>query len=620
MTGKPHEPLLALVQKPGRYTGGELGSAQKDPAAVALRYAFCFPDTYEIGMSHLGMKILYGLANAREDCWCERVFAPWIDMEALMRERGVPLWALESGDPVAAFDVIGFTLQYEMSYTNVLNMLDLAGLPLRAADRTGLTPLVIGGGPCACNPEPLAPFFDLFLPGEGEEVSGELLDLLKAHKAAGTDKRSFLRAAAQLPGVYVPALYDVTYQPDGTLAAVTSRDGAPPRVRKRVVADLDGSYFPDNFVVPFLETVHDRAVAELFRGCVRGCRFCQAGFLYRPIREKSAGTVNRQSRALCDATGYEELSLCSLSTSDYADLIPLLEGLLAWADPQRVNVSVPSLRADNVPPALLERLAKERRSGLTFAPEAGTQRLRDVINKNITEEQVLSTVCRAFAGGWTAVKLYFMIGLPTETEDDVRGIAALAQTVVDAFYHHPAKPKGKGVQVSVSTACFVPKPFTPFQWEPMDTKERLAEKQALLRGTVRSRKISLSCHHADISLLEGAFARGDRRLADVLEDAWRAGCRFDGWDDQLRLDLWEAAFAAREIDPCFYTARRRTFDELLPWDHMDYGISKRFLRREAEKAYAAAVTPSCRERCAGCGAERLSLCEAKAGSAGSSSG
>ncbi|MDR1927572.1 MAG: TIGR03960 family B12-binding radical SAM protein [Oscillospiraceae bacterium] len=595
------EPLLRQVQKPGRYTGGEPGSVQKNAAETALRYALCFPDTYEIGMSHLGMKILYGLANARADCWCERVFAPWIDMEALLREHGLPLWGLESGDPIAGFDLIGFTLQYEMSYSNILNMLDLARIPLRSAERATLAPLVIAGGPCACNPEPLAPFFDLFVLGEGEEVSEELLDLLLEHKRNNSDKQTFLRAAARIPGIYVPALYEVNYNGDGTVAAVTPKENAPFPVRKRIVEDLDGVYFPEQFVVPLLEVVHDRTVTELFRGCIRGCRFCQAGFLSRPVREKSHGTVDRQCRALCENTGYEEVSLCSLSTSDYQELPALLEELLAWTQEQKINVSVPSLRIDRFPKEMMERLALVRRSGLTFAPEAGTQRLRDVINKNITEEQILSAVRQAFGGGWTAVKLYFMLGLPTETQEDISGIAQLAQRIVDAYYQHPEKPKGKGVSVSVSAASFVPKPFTPFQWEPMDTCGQLREKQALLRASVGSKKISVSCHHVEISLLEGAFARGDRRLAAVLEEAWRRGARFDGWDDQFQPGLWEECFARCGLDPLFYTARRRDFDEVLPWDHLDYGVSRRFLRREMERALCAETTPHCRERCAGCG-------------------
>ena len=578
------EKLLPLVQKPGRYTGGEPGSVMKDPDRVPLRYALCFPDTYEIGMSNLAMKILYGLANAREDCWCERCFAPWVDMEALMRERNVPLWALESGGPLGDFDILGFTLQYEMSYTNVLNMLDLAGIHLRSEDRPDLAPLVIAGGPCACNPAPLAPFVDIFVLGEGEEISNELLDLLAEHKRAGSTKKAFLRAAAEIGGIYVPAIYE-----------------APQVIKKRIVRDLDACYFPEHFVVPLLEVVHDRTVTEIFRGCIRGCRFCQAGFLNRPVREKSPEVVDSQCRALCDNTGYEEVSLCSLSTSDYTHLPQLLDTMLDWAVPGKINVSVPSLRADQFPAGMMEKLAQVRRSGLTFAPEAGTQRLRDVINKNITEEQMLATARQAFSGGWTSVKLYFMIGLPTETDEDILGIAELAQKVVDEYYRNPDKPKGKGVQVSVSVASFVPKPFTPFQWEAMDSREEIARKQALLRGAIRSKKIKLTCHGCETSLLEGVFARGDGRLADVLELAWRRGARFDGWDDQFRPALWKECFEALGIEPGDYL-RARISDEMLPWEHLDYGVTKAFLWRERERAYAARTTPNCREKCAGCGA------------------
>lgn len=602
---KEWEYLLDGVQKPARYTGGELNSVIKDKSDVGLRYAFCFPDNYEIGMSHLGMKILYGLVNARPDAWCERVFAPWPDMEARMRANGVPLFALESGDPVAEFDLIGFTLQYELSYTNVLNMLDLAGLPVRAAERTGLTPIVVGGGPCVCNPEPVADFFDLFLPGEGEEVTDELVDLLIAHKQKGSTKLEFLRDAAKIEGVYVPAFYDVSYNPDGTLFAVTPKETAPAKVKKRVIADLDSVYYPDNFVVPFIDVVHDRAVAEVFRGCIRGCRFCQAGFIYRPIREKRSDTIDRQARTLCESTGYDEVSLCSLSTSDYSEIESLVPKLLSWAPQENINVALPSLRVDNFSETLMEELKKVRKSGLTFAPEAGTQRLRDAINKNVTEEEVLKTCRQAFAGGWSAVKLYFMMGLPTETLEDVAGIAELAQKVVNAFYENPDKPKGKGVTVSVSVASFVPKPFTPFQWEPQDTMAQLEEKQKHLLESVHTKKIKVSYHQPHTSLLEGVLARGDRKLCAVLEEAWRRGCKFDSWDEFFRFDAWTAAFDACGIDPAFYANRRRDFSELLPWEHLDYGIRRAFLESENQKAHQSLPSPNCREKCAACGAARL---------------
>lgn len=605
MYPKKLENLLLKVQKPGRYTGGELNSVVKDKNKIDIRYAFCFPDTYEIGMSHLGMKILYSLVNAREDAWCERVFAPWVDMEQILRENNIPLYALESGEALTEFDIIGFTLQYELCYTNVLNMLDLAGIPVRAKDRTALTPIVIAGGACVCNAEPIAEFVDITLPGDGEEVTNELIDLLKEYKAKGASKQEFLVAAAQIKGVYVPSLYEVEYNEDKTVKAVVPTCGAPAKVEKRIVADLDSMYAPTEFVVPFLETVFDRTTVEIFRGCIRGCRFCQAGFINRPIREKSPETVEAQCRSICDKTGYDEISLCSLSTSDYKGLEKLITNMLPWTVEQKINIALPSLRADNFPKELMEQLNAVRRSGLTFAPEAGTQRLRDVINKNITEKEVLSTAAQAFAGGWTAVKLYFMIGLPTETEEDIKGIADLAQAVVDEFYNNENKPKGKSVSVSVSVASLVPKPFTPFQFEPQDKPDVLIEKQNYLISCVKTRKVSVSRHVPWTSFLEGVFARGDRRLADVIEVAWRKGCKFDGWDDQLVPERWMESFEELRVDPYFYTARRREYDEVLPWDHMDYGVTKKFLIKENEKAHKGEVTVSCREKCAGCGAAKL---------------
>ncbi len=613
MLSHAQEKLLAKVQKPARYTGGELNSVVKNKADVKLRYAFCFPDSYEIGMSHLGMKILYSLVNERADAWCERVFAPWEDMEALLRENGMPLYALESGDALSEFDMIGFTLQYELSYSNVLNMLDLGGVPIRSADRTALTPIVVGGGPCACNPEPMADFFDVFLPGEGEEVTNELIDLLIVHKEKGSDKLTFLREAAKIEGVYVPAFYDVSYHADGTIETVTPKETAPAKVKKRIIADLDSVYYPDKFVVPFIDIVHDRAVAEVFRGCIRGCRFCQAGFIYRPIREKSSSTVNRQAKCLCDSTGYDEVSLCSLSTSDYTGIESLIPKMFEWALPEKINVALPSLRVDNFSEELMEELKKVRKSGLTFAPEAGTQRLRDAINKNVTEEEVLKTSAQAFRGGWTSVKLYFMMGLPTETLEDIAGIADLAQKVVNEFYKNPDKPKGKGVTVSISVASFVPKPFTPFQWEPQDTMEQLVLKQKHLMENVHTRKIQVSWHQSRTSFLEGVFARGDRKLCNVIESAWRKGCKFDGWDEYFLFDKWMEAFEENDIDPAFYSNRRRDFSEILPWDHLDYGIRKAFLEEENKKAHESVTTPHCRQKCAACGAAKLNggQCDAK---------
>lgn len=605
MISKEVQKILPLVQKPGRYTGGELNSVVKDKSKVKLRYAFCFPDSYEIGMSHLGIKILYSAANAREDVWCERVFAPWHDMEKEMREHNIPLYALESGDPIKDFDLIGFTLQYELCYTNVLNLLDLAGMPVKAADRDESYPLVVGGGPCACNPEPMVDFFDMFMLGDGEEMSNELFDLIIEGKEKGYSKKELLEKAAQIKGVYVPSLYDITYNEDNTIKAITPKNGAPEKVTKRIVSDLDTVHYPEKFIVPFVEVVHDRVIHEILRGCIRGCRFCQAGFLYRPIREKSPSVINEQCYKLCKSTGYDEISLSSLSTSDYTQLEELMEKLLSWTQNEKVNIALPSLRVDNFSEKLMEHLKKVRRSGLTFAPEAGTQRLRDAINKNVTEEEMLSTARQAFSGGWTSVKLYFMLGLPTETYDDVAGIAELAQKVVNEFYKNPDKPKGKGVQVSISVASFVPKPFTPFQWEAQDTIEELISKQNHLLSSVTTKKVSVSYHKVNISFLEGVFARGDRRLCDVVEYAWKHGCKFDSWDDSFLFDVWLEAFEKCGVDPLFYTSRKRDYEEILPWDHLDYGIRKQFLVSESKKAYENQTTPHCRIKCAGCGSNML---------------
>lgn len=613
MLSQKIEKILQEVQKPGRYVGGELNSVIKDKDKVDVRYAFCFPDTYEIGMSHLGMKILYAVVNRLDYAWCERVFAPDVDMEEKMRENDIKLWALESGDPLDEFDMLGFTLQYELSYSNILNMLDLAGIPIYSKDRNELAPLVVAGGPCACNGEPIADFIDIFMLGDGEETTVQLVDLIRKHKKLGSPKLELLREVAQLKGFYVPAFYDVEYKEDGTIKSVTNRETAPARAVKAVVEDMDKVYYPESFVVPSIEVVHDRVTAEIFRGCIRGCRFCQAGFLYRPIREKSPEVVEEQCRTLCESTGYDEISLCSLSTSDYTGLQPLLTSMLKWTTEENINVALPSLRVDNFSDELMEKLTEVRRSSLTFAPEAGTQRLRDAINKNVTYDDVMKTVNMAFSGGWTAVKLYFMIGLPTETLDDVAGIAQLGQQVVDEFYRNPDRPKGKGVQVSISASSFVPKPFTPFQWEPQDTMEQLEEKQKHLYASVTTKKIRISTHLTPTSFLEGVFARGDRRLSRVIELAWKKGCKFDSWDDHFDFEKWMAAFDEAGLDPSFYANRRRDFDEILPWDHLDYGISKKFLMNENKKAHESVTTPHCRIKCAGCGANRLNggKCDAR---------
>lgn len=610
---KEVEKILQYVQKPARYAGGELNCVVKDAGKVDLRYAFCFPDLYEIGMSHLGMKILYSLVNSREDAWCERVFAPDTDMEEQMRKNNVPLFALESSDYIKDFDIIGFTLMYELSYTNVLNMLDLAGIPLKAEDRTELTPIICAGGPCACNPEPLADFLDIVFLGDGEESTMEVLDLLKKCKKEGKSKFEFLCEAKDITGVYVPSFYKDSYNDDGTLKEIMPLNNAPAKVKKAVVSDLNKCFYPKEFVVPFISIVHDRAVEEIFRGCIRGCRFCQAGFTYRPIREKSVETINEQAKALIKSTGYDELSLCSLSTSDHSCVNEMLTSLIDWTVKDKINLSLPSLRIDNFSDELADKLNQVRRSGLTFAPEAGTQRLRDVINKNITEEEVIRTCTRAFDSGWTSVKLYFMMGLPTETMEDIEGIANLAMEVVHSFYKNPNRQKGTGVQVSVSCASFIPKPFTPFQWEAEDSMEALKEKQKHLLESIPSKKIKVSYHETPTSLLEGVLARGDRRLGKVILDAYKLGCTFDSWDDRFNFDAWLEAFEKNSIDPYFYTRRKRPFEEVLPWDHLDFGVSRKFLENENKKAYENKTTPHCRIKCAGCGANKLNggSCDAR---------
>ncbi len=601
MEEKMLERLMLSVQKPGRYSGGEVGSIIKDKNKVDVRFAFCFPDTYEIGMSHLGMKILYSQFNERDDIWCERVFAPWTDFEQVMRENDIPLFALESRDSIKDFDIIGFTLQYELSYTNVVNMLSLAGIPLKSKDRKTLAPLVVAGGPCACNPEPIADFIDLFFLGEGEEVDLELIDLYKKYGKDG-DKQSFLREAAKIPGVYVPSLYDIEYNEDNTVKCINPIDTAPATVKKRIISDMDSAYYPDNFVVPYIEIVHDRAVQEIFRGCIRGCRFCQAGFIYRPVREKSPEVANRQAMDLCKNTGYDEISLSSLSTSDYRELEPLLNNMLDWANKEKVSLSLPSLRVDNFSKELLEKINHVRKSGLTFAPEAGTQRLRDVINKNVTEEEIMRTCLTAFEGGYTSVKLYFMLGLPTETDEDICGITELGQKIVNLFYNMENKPKGKSVNVSISVSTFVPKPFTPFQFEPQISVDEMRRRQKLLRDSVTTKKMTVSWHESSVSFLEGVFARGDRRLSAVIEKALQKGCRFDGWDECFSLEKWLEAFTECGIDPKFYTERQRKYDEILPWEHLNYAVSKEFLIRENELAHNNTTTPNCREKCSNCGA------------------
>ncbi len=599
------EQLLLKTQKPSRYIGGEHGSIIKDKSKVDVRFAFCFPDVYDVGMSHLGMKILYGLKNSVENYWCERVFMPEKDFEKLMRENNIPLYALESLDPIAEFDFIGFTLQYELSYTNVLEMLDLAGLPVKSADRKELTPIVVGGGPCVCNPEPMAEFFDLFIIGEGEEVNLELMRLYEKMKPHNPTKQEFLAEAAKIEGIYVPSFYDVDYNDDGTVKSINPNNAnAPQKVKKRIIKDFDSVYYPDGFVVPFTSIVHDRAVVEVLRGCIRGCRFCQAGFIYRPFREKNIDTIKNETKCLCEQTGYEEVSLSSLSTSDYTKINELLENLVEYTDEERINLSLPSLRIDNFSDELLEKIKSVRKSGLTFAPEAGTQKLRNVINKNVTEEEIMRSCRMAFEGGYSTVKLYFMLGLPEETMEDIEGIAKLAQDIVNLYFDTPKEKRGKGIQVSISTATFVPKPFTPFEFEPQATPEEIREKQKHLLDSITSRKIRCSYHQQNVSILEAVLARGDRRVSDVIYTAWKKGCTLDGWDEHFRFDLWLEAFDECGVDTAFYANRRRSYDEIMPWSHLDYFVTREFLIRENKKAHKAETTRNCKQGCSGCGVKK----------------
>ena len=600
----PIDKILMSVKKPVQYTGGELGMVKKDPADVDIRFAFCFPDNYEVGMSHLGMKILYHLLNERADTYCERVFAPWPDMEEKMRENGMKLFSLETKTDVCDFDIVGFTLMYELSYSNVINMLDLAGVPLTSAARGDGVPFVCAGGACAYNPEPLADVIDFFIMGEGEEVMGELMDAYAAWKKSGAGRRAYLEAICEIEGIYVPAFYDVTYHEDGTIRSFEpNRPCAKKKIRKRIVRDFAKSYFPETLVVPYGETVHDRVTLEIFRGCIRGCRFCQAGYVYRPVREKNADELVSLAKKLVSMTGYEEISLCSLSTSDYSQLAELTDGLLEEAKAKKVNLSLPSLRIDNFSLDLMEKVQTVRKSGITFAPEAGSQRLRDVIKKGVTEQDLLGSVSLIFRGGWTNVKLYFMIGLPTEMEEDLAGIGDLAKKVLDAYYAVPKEQRRGMPRISVSASTFVPKPFTPFQWEAQDDIETIYEKQRLVRATMKSKQIKFSWHDAEVSFLEGVFARGDRRLSKVLLEAHKNGCKFDGWNEYFNFEMWMKSFADCGVDPCFYNQRKRSFDEILPWDHIDVGVGKKFLEKEARLAYEETLTPNCREQCLHCGAE-----------------
>ena len=598
------ERILPKVQKPARYTGGEYNQIMKDRAKVDLRLAFCFPDTYEIGMSNLGMKILYHTMNSLEYVWCERVFAPWSDMYEEMKRNSIPLYALESGDPLSEFDVLAFSVGYEMAYTTVLDMLDMAGLPVRSADRKELLPIVFAGGSAGVNPEPMAPFMDLFVIGEGEEMNNELLELLHTAKLEEWSKEQFLKTAAQIEGVYVPSFYDITYNEDGTVDHITSHDGVPAKVTKRIVRDLDAAPFPTNPIVPSTEVVQDRVNLELFRGCIRGCRFCQAGHIYRPIRAKKPETLIYQGIETLKNTGYEELTLLSLSSSDYRQLQKVCDGLLEYCEERSISISLPSLRADNFSMELMDRLQRVRKSGLTFAVEGGSQRLRDAINKNVTEEDLLNTCRIAFEGGWNSVKLYYMLGLPTETDEDIVGIAEMADRVLHCW-RQCAKNKGRGVRITISTSCFIPKPHSPFQWEAQISPEEYLRRVNLLRASITARNVVYNWHDAETSLIEAVLSRGDRKVADVIESVWRDGGRLEAWSDFFSLERWMDAFSVHGLDPAFYAQRERKAEEILPWDMINTGVTKRHLLHEREMAYAAALSPDCRKQCSACGAAAL---------------
>ena len=601
------EKLLMSVQKPVRYMGGEFNAVMKEADSVEVRYAFLFPDTYEVGMSHLGMKILYHAINAREDAWCERVFSPWVDMAELMRRDGIPLFSLESRTPVKDFDLLGITLQYEMSFTNILEALDLAGIPLRREDRTEADPFVIVGGPCAFNPEPLAPFVDLVALGDGEEETQQTIDVYKEWKKSGLPREEYLRMASKIPGIYVPSFYDVTYNEDGTVHAVAPKQGsdAPAVVMKAMLKDLDSAVYPEKLIVPYGEIVHNRIMLEIFRGCTRGCRFCQAGMIYRPIRERSIDHLMEMADKLVSSTGYDEISLMSLSSGDYSCLPELAHRMVERFASRRVRIALPSQRIDNVLTDTLKETQKVKKTALTLAPEAGTQRLRDVINKGVTEEDLMRSVTDAFDQGWSAVKLYFMLGLPTETDEDVLGIADLAEKVRRCYFSIPKERRAPGLRITVSASVFVPKNDTPFQWSGQLDYDAVVRRQQLLRNALnRLKGVDFKYHAPDISYIEAVFARGDRRLGEALERAWRLGCRMDGWSDQFRYDLWLRAFEECGLDPDFYATRERPLDEVFPWDHLDCGVTKEYLLREWAKARRAECTRDCRKGCTGCGMKR----------------
>lgn len=599
--------ILMSVEKPARYIGNEINMVRKNPAEVDVRFCMCFPDVYEIGMSHLGIQILYDMFNQWEDVYCERCYSPWLDLDRIMREKDIPLFALESQEPVRDFDFLGITIQYEMCYTNLLQIIDLSGIPLHAEERTWRDPIVLGGGPCTYNPEPIAEFFDIFYIGEGETVYRELMDVYKEARRQGLSRLEFLKRAAQIEGLYVPRLYEVVYGEDGRLISMEPNcPEAPERIKKQVVRDLSDTFYPSRPLVPYLRATQDRIVLEIQRGCIRGCRFCQAGMIYRPIRPRSLEFLKKRAIEMIESTGYEEITLSSLSSSDYEDLPELVYFLIDECRERRLNISLPSLRIDAFSLDVMSRIQDVRKSSLTFAPEAGSQRMRDVINKGLTEEAILKGAWEAFQGGWKRVKLYFMLGLPGEREEDIEAIATLANRIAAAYFEIPKEQRTGRPEITASTSFFVPKPFTPFQWAPMDTAEHFEEKRQFLRGRVRAQKNQRSlryiCHDAVTSELEGIFARGDRKLSAVIEEAYKRGCIFDAWTDWFRPDIWEEVMQERRVDRNFYNYRERERNELFPWDFIDIGVSKDFLWREYERAKAGEVTPNCRARCSGCGA------------------